>query len=260
MTPRLAELQSSLQAAILDNDDAVLPLIRDSAKENRKALLGVYRNAYALRLIEALKVEYEFLHGFFGETEFTAMARAYIGAHLSRSPNIRWIGAALPDFLAATAPYTTSPVIADLARLEKALNDAFDAADSPVAGQEVLAGVPADAWGRLVIEFHPSLRLVCLRTNAAAILAAVRKGETPPAGHLLGTEARYVAWRQDGIAKFRPLEAEEAMAITSAFDKVPFAILCEMIATYADPDTAAARAAGYLAGWFQSELIASVRV
>ncbi len=260
MTPRLAELQSRLQSAILENDDAVLPLIRDSAKENRKALLGVYRNAYTSRLIEALKVEYELLRGFLGEKEFAAAARAYVRAHPSHSPNIRWVGADLPDFLATTMPYAKSLVIADLARLEKAINDAFDAADSPVIGQEVLAGVPADAWGRLVIEFHPSLRLVSLRTNAAAILAAVRNGEAPPAGHVSGTEACCVAWRQDDIAKFRQLEAEEAMAIASASDKVPFAVLCEMIATFADPDTAAARAAGYLAGWFQSELITAVHV
>ena len=42
----LKELQDSFQRGILAGDDAILDEVKDSAKEKRKVLFGVYRNAY----------------------------------------------------------------------------------------------------------------------------------------------------------------------------------------------------------------------
>jgi hypothetical protein len=39
---------------------------------------------------------------------------------------------------------------------------------------------------------------------------------------------------------------------------IPFGVLCSMLATYAEPDGAAARGAGYLHGWITSGLLAGV--
>jgi hypothetical protein len=50
----LKALQESFQRGILAGDDAILSEVKDSAKERRNALFGVYRNAYALRLAEVL--------------------------------------------------------------------------------------------------------------------------------------------------------------------------------------------------------------
>jgi hypothetical protein len=97
-----------------------------------------------------------------------------------------------------------------------------------------------------------------IATGEAAILPAIRNGEERPEVQSLDGEIRCLTWRQDDIAKFRPLEGQEAMTIAGARDGAPFAILCGMIATFAGPDSAAARAAGYLAGWFQSGLIVSM--
>ena len=43
-------------------------------------------------------------------------------------------------------------------------------------------------------------------------------------------------------------------------DGVPFGVLCEMLATYDDPDGAAARGAGYLHGWITTGLLTDVSV
>ncbi len=51
---------------------------------------------------------------------------------------------------------------------------------------------------------------------------------------------------------FRELPAEEAMMWDEAANGIPFGVLCEMLATYDDPDGAAARGAGYLHGWITS--------
>ena len=43
-----------------------------------------------------------------------------------------------------------------------------------------------------------------------------------------------------------------------AANGIPFGVLCEMLATYDDPDGAAARGAGYLHGWITSGILTAV--
>jgi len=56
---------------------------------------------------------------------------------------------------------------------------------------------------------------------------------------------------------FRELAVEEAMMWDEAANGIPFGVLCSM-ATYDDPDSAAARGAGYLHGWVTAGLLAGV--
>jgi hypothetical protein len=57
---------------------------------------------------------------------------------------------------------------------------------------------------------------------------------------------------------FRELSAEEAMMWDEASGGIPFGVLCSMLATYDDPDGAAARGAGYLHGWITAGLLTGV--
>lgn len=63
----LKELQESFQRGILAGDDTVLAEIKDSPKEERKVLFGVYRNAYVARLAEVLADDYEQVHAYLGD-------------------------------------------------------------------------------------------------------------------------------------------------------------------------------------------------
>jgi hypothetical protein len=64
-----------------------------------------------------------------------------------------------------------------------------------------------------------------------------------------------LVWRQDNTPMFRELPAEEAMMWDEAANNIPFGVLCAMLATYDDPDGAAARGAGYLHGWISGGLL-----
>ena len=77
---------------------------------------------------------------------------------------------------------------------------------------------------------------------------------------MLDQPARLLIWRQDTTPMFRELSAEEAMMWDEAAKGVPFGVLCEMLATYDDPDGAAARGAGYLHNWITSGILTDVSV
>jgi hypothetical protein len=253
-----ARQQAEFQRGILAGDDTVLVEILDSPREKRDTLFGVYRYAYGSRLVEAMRNDHEQLHAYLGDEMFDEMGHAYVKAHPSEHPNLRWFSHDLPDFLKSAKPYCDHPVLAGLAELEKALNDAFDAADGPVLELTDMAGFAPEAWPDLEFRPHPSVSRLDLSTNAAAIWLALKNGETPPDAVTLQQASRLLIWRQDVTPMFRELSTEEAMMWDETVNGVPFGVLCEMLATYDDPDGAAARGAGYLHGWITSGLLTAV--
>ena len=255
-----AALQASFQKAILDGDDTVLAQILDGPSESRAAMLGVYRNAYLLRLVEALGKEHELLRLYLGDETFGEMAVAYFEAHPSRHPSIRWIARSLPSFLSETEPYSDHPALAELTALEKALNDAFDAEDGPILAAADLGGVPPEAWPDLVFVGHPSVRRLSFATNAAAIWSALREEQDPPEAEALAAPCHLLVWRHDTLPMVREMTTEEAMMWDEAANGVGFGQLCVLAATYDDPDTAAGRAAGYLGSWVEAGALSSAIV
>ena len=107
-----------------------------------------------------------------------------------------------------------------------------------------MAGFAPEAWSGLQFRPHPSASRLDLATNAAAIWLALKNDETPPDATALEQPAHLLIWRQDVTPMFRELLAEEAMMWDEAANGIPFGVLCEMLATYDDPDSAAGRGAG----------------
>ena len=253
-----AQQQDDFQRGILSGDDAVLAQICDSPTQKRDILYGVYRHAYGSRLVEALRNDHTLLHDYLGDEMFDAMGEAYYAANPSLHANLRWFSQGLPDFLKSNEPYSKYPVLTDIAALEKALNDAFDAADAPVLGLAELAAVAPEAWTNLVFTPHPSAFRLDFFTNASAVWLALKNDETPPDPVPLEEPRHVLTWRQDVTPLFRELSTEEAMMWDEAAKGIPFGVLCSMLATYDDPDGAAARGAGYLHGWVTAGLLAGV--
>ena len=252
----LEELQSSFQRAILEGDDAVLAKITDSPKEKRDVLLGVYRNAYVSRLTDILAADYEQLHACLGDEQFGQMASAYIAANPSQTPNARWYGAKLPEFLSQWEPYAQTPLLADLATLEKNLNDVFDEQDIQSLTRDELAQVAPEAWPALIFTPHPATRRADLKTNAIDVWQALKDGEAPPEAIDLADSAQLIAYRPDHSAMFRTMPHEEAMMWDAAARGLPFSELCALVAFAGGEDGAAIRAAGYLQGWVATGMLA----
>ena len=253
-----ARQQAEFQRGILTGDDTVLVEILDSPREKREALYGVYRYAYGSRLVEALRNDHELLHSYLGDETFDEMGHAYVKARPSEHPNLRWFSRGLPEFLKSAEPYCNHPVLADLAALERALNDAFDAAEGEVLELTAMASFAPERWNDLTFRPHPSAARLDLFTNASAVWLALKNDETPPDAATLEEPSRILVWRQNTTPMFRELPPEEAMMWDEAASGIPFGVLCEMLATYDDPDGAAARGAGYLHGWITSGNLTAV--
>ena len=251
-----AEFQAKFQKALLEHDASVLDEIIDSPHEKKARLLSVYQSAYILRLIEMLRNDYPLLVSYVGVDVFNRMARGYAAANVSTNADARWFGHKFPDFLASDPVWAKNPELSELAEIERALADVFDAADAPHLTKDDLKVLEPEDWPGVEFSPHPATRRVNLVTNARALWKALKDDEdVPPAEPLAETE-RIIAYRPELTSMLRPMAYEEAMMFDEMSKEVPFGGLCEMVATYGGEDEAAFRAAGYLNAWISAGMLA----
>ena len=256
---KLSDLQRDIQLDVLGMAAGADRHVAVPCEGTRRQRLDVYRKAYLLRLTEFLANDYERLKRYLGETRFNDMASAYALRHPSDNPNARWFSRHLPDFLKDSPAYRRYPEVTELARLEQALNDVFDGPESPIVTMPDLAAIAPQDFGGTVFELSPSMRKFEVMTNVASLWSSLRCDETPPPAEVLPAPSQILVWRQNLGARFRILGAEEAMALDCVAQGLNFATICEMMATFDDAEGAAMRAAGYLRGWLEAEVISRVR-
>ena len=283
----LTALQFEFQSFLLDGNERMLDRVTGTVKVSAEKRLAIYYAAYRLRLLEALASNYPVLRAWIGEEEFENAGIAYLAAHPSRHFSIRWFGHRLPEFLAATDLWRDTPYIAEMASLEWALSEAFDAENGAVMGIEDMASIPADAWPTMRLQLHPAVRRLDLNWNVPAIWKAINqnlnveiytascRGETSamPAGeNTRHTETlrdvptpeagehpqAWLIWRQDLKTWFRSLSVDEAWALDAARRSEDFATICEGLLEWIDARNVALHAAGLMKQWITDGIVSGI--
>ena len=197
-----------------------------------------------------------------GEADFRGLVQAYLRAHPPHRPSLRDAGARLPEFLAgspeAAALRSRHAFAPDLARLEWALVEAFDAADAPALPREALAAVAPERWAPLRFVFQPALRLLALGFPVQRVRQAVDAGDGELAAALAPLPTQVCVWRQEERVFYRALESVEAEALAGALAGAPFGRLCEGIAARLSEAEAPLRAAGLISRWQEDGWLAAL--
>ncbi|HYN03233.1 MAG TPA: DNA-binding domain-containing protein [Vicinamibacteria bacterium] len=153
----------------------VLPSARLTAPER----VGVYHGMYLARMREALESDYPGLARFLGPAGWERLVTAYVRVHPSRSYTLNVLGKSLPEFV-RTARVRRPAFCRDLARLEWAVTEVFDAPETPPLTEAALAAIEPRAWASARLVPVAALRLVVLEHDAGAHLDAVREGRRRP--------------------------------------------------------------------------------
>jgi len=226
--------------------------------------LAVYANAYFARIHDCLRDDFGALARALGPAAFHDLVRTYLMMHSPARPSLRHAGAHLAEHL-STEPFAAifarrCPYAADLARLEWAIVEAFDAPDSPVMGREDLAAVPTADWSELRFRTVPSLQLLSsawpvhhARERFHGEPEDAARDETPVL-EAAPTELR--VWRQRERVRHRAISPVEREALGALQAGEPFGALCDRLASALGADDAPARAAAWLEVWLADELLA----
>ncbi len=144
-------------------------IIAGDARASAVERLDVYANMYFFRILEVLRADYPKLAAVVGAETFHDLATDYLQAHPSRHPSLRFVGAALPDFLARHALGATRAWLAELAALEWARVDVFDRADAEVLAHAALSALAPEAFAALALAPVPACALA--RATRARVVA-----------------------------------------------------------------------------------------
>lgn len=255
----LAALQAQFQSYLLDGSPGIERLTVGSGRLPARQRLAVYADAYRLRLREVLADDFPGLKGMIGDESFATLGSAYIDAHPSDHPSVRWFGRCLGSFLREARPYATQPVLAEMADFEWAQGEVTDAADSPVVSVDEPGSLPPGAWPGMRIDFQSAARRLDLEWNVPALWQAVHdEDDAPPAPERARPPVAWLLWRRGLEVHWRSLDDDERYAIDAARDGDTFGAICEGLLARSHDDQVPLRAAGFLKRWAADELVARI--
>jgi hypothetical protein len=190
--------------------------------------VGVYQGMYLLRMVEALEGDYPAVAHFLGDEEFADLVTRYVAAHPSTSYTFNRLGKRFPDFIRQSRGVRRKAFVADLARLELAVTEVFDAPESPAWPADAIAKIPQDAWEGAVLKPIAAFRLGAYAHPVNAYLQSVKQEnhDHPDVGrratYVAVWRKRYEVWRLDlskpahdfldALAKGRPFGRAVASA------------------------------------------------
>jgi hypothetical protein len=253
-TPSLRDVQRLFWRSIasapgaLTASPALLGLSAPSARLDPAARLQVYADAYFWRLRDVLAENFPRVSGILGPERFADLAREYLARHPSEHPSLRFLGRELAALIARQADLP--PALADLARLEWARVEVFDAPDCEPLTAEALRSVRPDDWPRL--HFAPIPALAVLRTTWPAHElwdGADPATLTPRPGHVRVWRAR------DDRVFHAPMDAAEGEALERLIAGAPFEAVCRVFDGL-PPVAAAHQVTALLARWLDDGVIA----
>jgi hypothetical protein len=210
--------------------------------------LAVYADAYFLRLRDVLAEDFPRIAKLLGEQAFDNLIRAYLKGHPSTEPSVRHLGRAMVHFIRSREDMPAW--LADLAALEWARVNAFDAPDDEPLTVARLAEIDSATWPQLRMYPVRSLEVV----NAAWPVHRLWADEGPERLAPAPTSIR--VWRRaDFHVVHAPMDEREAAAVARLLRGSTFAEICQ---TFEDLDEqqAAEQAGAMLLRWLQDGLIA----
>lgn len=178
-------------------DAVVLP----SATLTPDERVDIYRHMFSARLTESLAADFPGVKTLLGDDEFERVALRYVTAHPPSSWTLNDLGVDFPEFLRPARLRTgrglsRSALVRDVARIERAMSEVFDADDATPLKRDDVAAVAAAAWAKARLEPVPALRVLALKTGANAVVTALRQERPLP--RRVTTEASFVAvYRKD---------------------------------------------------------------
>jgi hypothetical protein len=158
----LRELQETLARSLLDPFKAPAPaglIAGDAARA--AARLMIHRGNVIESLANALGHTYPAVKAIAGEENFRVLAAAFVRASPPARPELMAYGEGFADFAAGhAAAMADFPFLADLARLEWAMNESYFAGDAPSLSAETLGAIEPERLPALRLALHPAARLV----------------------------------------------------------------------------------------------------
>ena len=249
----LTGLQIAFHDHLLSQPSAIAQEVIAGGRISVAHRLHIYHNAYRVRLLENLRDAFEKTWAYLGDATFETSALAFIEANPPQHRNLRWHGAAYPEWLANQFPKDQD--IAELALIDWQLRHAFDGPNATPVDAAQLAELAPEDWESVGFQFAPTLFIAPLRYNTVGIWHALDQEQVPPIAEVLTEPSWLLIWRKAWQPHFRTIQAVEHAALTQLQSGAAFATVCASLSQQFSEQEATTVAAEHLRTWFLDELI-----
>ncbi|HEV8268655.1 MAG TPA: DNA-binding domain-containing protein [Thermoanaerobaculia bacterium] len=273
-TLALANVQRWMQAVVVHPESALEgtrspDAVRELAPEKVSDLVvpndaltslervAIYQEMYLLRMAEALSSDYPILVRYLGDHAFSHLVADYVGAYPSRSYTLNRLGDHLPRFVETWGRKADRRFLAEIARLELALTESFDAPEeTPPEIGDVGAVAAAGDPERIRLVASASLRLVRVRRSTLDTFDALRDGneEGPAAAPKRGAVTAAFHRRDDEVRRIDLLDAAAGFLGSLASGLT----LGEALAALPKSGVAADAVSRWLADWVSAGLFVRI--
>lgn len=262
MSDDLKTLQARFFRLVTDRDAAPGPggssdwphWLRVEDQATARERVQVYRDGYAFRCLDCLRDDFPAVEGLAGREAFARLVGDYVSRYPPPSPSLRHLGARFAGFAAESELGRRWRWVGELAALEWARVEAFDAAEVPTLTAEDLRAVGPAEWPSLRLRLAPSVRILELRHSIDGVWRALQDGSEPPEAPPGPTTL--VVYRRAQVVYHRRVDAREGAALRRVSQLASFNDVCEIFDEEESVDGAAQQAFGALAQWMADGLMA----
>jgi hypothetical protein len=142
--------------------------------------LEIYREQFWLRHTASLLEDFPGLSGILGQEAWERLVEGYLEKATLSSFSLRNLGEGLASYVDRCESLPHRELCADMARLEWAYVEIFDAADSAPLDGAKLASIPEDAWPGARIVFSPAVEMLEVRYPVAELRRKLREATDEP--------------------------------------------------------------------------------
>ena len=261
-----AELQTTIAKLLLrrrdlTKDDEAKAFAREHIAGNARVSpveqLETYREQYWWRHTGSLVEDFQGVSGILGQNDWERFVVEYLTHHPPTTFSLRELGENLPDFALTREWLPHGELVGDMARLEWAHVEVFDASEAPPLAPEKLRAVPESAWESVRLVPNPALRLLRvaypvleLRRKLVAPESTTGSGDEPIP--LPDAETQHLAVCRNKLAIEHHLLDPRAFALLSKLCRsIPLGVACESArAEFSlSPEALAAELESWFATW-----------
>lgn len=192
--------------------------------------VALYRRAIRFNYTQVLKITYPVLVQVVGSRYFETLARGYLKVHPSTSGDLFPFGRYFPSFL---GELQVALWLIELARLEWACHEVYQAADSPTLSPEHVQAIASVDPARVIVHLQAASRLLRFPFPVHRVWLALQPEASEDAVVDLPfpeEESGVVVLRGDGNIQVLPLNQTEYLALEALSHGVDVATVERMVA------------------------------
>ena len=243
----LAALQQEFMDQVLNDDRAPPP----AWNARMAAGLDIYRNAYRVTMVAALRETFPKTALWVGDDAFAQAAAHHVITCPPRGWTLDLVGEGFAETLAGL--FAADRDVADLAWLEWAMHRAFTARNCLALDTSGFAAATSsfgeEDWAAMRLAFMPTFLARAVGSDCVALWRALADGEPPASARPLDEPAACLVWREGLTPVFRLSEPLEAHGLRVALEGGSFGDLCAALQAAASGDDVATTAGTMLGKW-----------